>query len=716
MGVHRLKHSFSAGELSPLMAARLDFKRYANGCHKLRNMLCTTQGPATRRPGTEFVFDLNTLADFNPEAKVRYVPFVFNQFQSYTMIFYSTMANEPKLVFVQDQQMLRTDTLVVWDTWAYSGGSSAGYRDGSVPGIGDHPLADISIQLEVTATGEKILLKQPEEVYLAQDTGPDSIFYSFRTHEYDHADTAHLVTGVLQDGLIVGLDLPEGWDNNRFDWAQSNDQMLIAQANIPPYVISRVSQNEWTGAEWFLEAEYPKDSSDTPYWSPEKGFPETISFHQQRLGFGGNLFHRNTCWLTAAGEFNNFGAHTANEVGQTSDADAIIFTLDSGFQNKIAWIQSGKAFNIGTIGSEWTVVGGTRTSLTPSNILAQRQTNLGSEKNKPLMIGITSLFVELYGRSINEFVYDFNSDSYKTSDMAILSKHVTDDYPILDWTYQQVPDSIIWSVRTDGTLLGTTYQRQHEVIGWHVHNTEGKFRALTSIPGVSREDEVWFAVERFVKGVKHIYVERLADQFVSDESIDGHFLDSHVHYSNTPDIPQPSFLIASAPSPASVKFQKLHHLEGMTVAILIDGAVYPDQVVFEGAVIIEGIDDFDYAIIGLNYISEVWPTLGEVPSSQGDDTGTAEGRMQQIISLDVDLYNSGGLWMGRWSKEDEEQEEYVPIRKPGNDTDQAVPLYTGNYHFNFPEGFDRDSFYFIRQKQPLPLTVRAVTDNIEVFG
>jgi len=88
--------------------------------------------------------------------------------------------------------------------------------------------------------------------------------------------------------------------------------------------------------------------------------------------------------------------------------------------------------------------------------------------------------------------------------------------------------------------------------------------------------------------------------------------------------------------------------------------------------------------------------------------------MQRITSLVVDFYKTGGIWYGREDSEDGEKEEYAPFRVPSDLTNLAVPLYTGSYHIDFPEGFDRDSNYFIRQKQPLPLTLRAVVDNIEV--
>lgn len=50
-----VRNSFNAGELSPLMAARVDQARYPNGCASLCNMLLHPHGGAWRRPGLRFM-------------------------------------------------------------------------------------------------------------------------------------------------------------------------------------------------------------------------------------------------------------------------------------------------------------------------------------------------------------------------------------------------------------------------------------------------------------------------------------------------------------------------------------------------------------------------------------------------------------------------------------------------------------------------------------
>lgn len=614
MPFFRLKHSFTAGELSPLMNDRIDFDRYRNGCKVLKNMFCATQGPAVRRPGFEFIYDLGRIGQDPDKTNTRIIPFVFSETQSYVMIFYYHVNGAVRMV------LGATD----------SKGTSGLVTYGSVP------ITECPPGTPVTPT-------------------PGDILY---------------------------LDMPDGFILEEFDWAQSGDEMYLAQSEVQPHIIQRYDHECWVLAEVTF-TEQPVD------WSDQNGWPERVTFHQQRLVFAANKIRRQTVWMSQAGDYSSFGVSTP-----VVDSDAVTFTIASGKQNRIQWITSSKSLHIGTLGDEWTVSGNDQSALTPDNILAQRQTNSGSEANKPLMIGITTMFIEQHGRVINEFVYDYTYDSYKTSDMAILSPHLTEFYKITDWTYQQTPDSIIWSVREDGALLGITYQRQHKVVGWHVHDTQGRFQSISAIPGQTREDDVWVVVNRTIDGEEKYYIEKLADWYKSDIPDDGRFLDSYLVYMGAP----------------ATTVSGLVHLAGMEINALVDGTVHPPIFVDSlGRAILQYPGS--HIVLGLPYESEVRPHLADADIRDG----SSRGRNQRITNVKIDLYRSLGMYVGRWDREDGEHEEEIPFRVPGDLMGQAVPLFTGWYNLAFPEGFDLEAEYFIRQKQPLPLTVRGVVDEIEVY-
>lgn len=679
--VYRLKHSFSAGELSPLMDARLDFKRYASGCSKLLNMVCTTQGPGTRRSGFRFIYSLNDIGLDLADPRVRAIPFIFNENQAYALIFYMHTNGFPRMVvgtangLVVHGDPVQPFCPPVPYTVPYTG-----------VGIYNIPVdigAASEVQVRHTSSGgteTTLVLTTNYTITINTDPTADTINVTSGPTSSDGTLDFYIINS-KSPGDVVELILPDTWDIEEFDWAQSADEMYIAQSGLPPHSIKRYGHECWALDELAFVSQ-PAD------WSDDYGWPERVTFHQQRVAFAANLLKRQTVWMSQAGDFSSFATSTP-----VVDSDAVTFTLDSGTQNKIIWMNSAKSLNIGTIGNEWTVKGATQSALTPTNILAERQTNNGGEANKPLMVGVTTLFVERHGRIVNEFVYDYTFDSYKTSDMSILAPHLTELYSIIDWTYQQTPDSVIWGIRSDGVLLGITYQRQHEVIGWHQHTTDGKFKAITSIPGEGREDEVWAIINRTIDGNEVYYVEKMFEAFKSTDSLDARFLDSSVLYEGA----------------ATDTITGLDHLEGESVAILADGTVHPNVTVNSGSITLN--DEYSTILVGLNYISEIWP----LPPDAAGSEGTNLGRMQRVRHVLVDLYRSLGMEIGREDSEDGEYAETVPFRIPGDVTGTRVPLFTGIKKIDFPEGYDRQTKYFVRQRQPLPLTLRAAVDVVEFY-
>jgi hypothetical protein len=47
--------SFNSGEVSPLVRYRVDLAKYNSACISLNNSIASKYGPASRRPGLQFV-------------------------------------------------------------------------------------------------------------------------------------------------------------------------------------------------------------------------------------------------------------------------------------------------------------------------------------------------------------------------------------------------------------------------------------------------------------------------------------------------------------------------------------------------------------------------------------------------------------------------------------------------------------------------------------
>jgi hypothetical protein len=74
--------SFTAGQVSPRMEMRSQFPKYKTACRTLENMFVRPQGPVSRRPGTEYIADVN---DSNFPARL--IPFEYSTDDSYVLAF-----------------------------------------------------------------------------------------------------------------------------------------------------------------------------------------------------------------------------------------------------------------------------------------------------------------------------------------------------------------------------------------------------------------------------------------------------------------------------------------------------------------------------------------------------------------------------------------------------------------------------------------------------
>jgi len=74
--------NFTGGELSPRLDGRNDLAKYSSGCKTLQNMIVYPHGSASRRPGTNFVAEVENSAE-----KTRLIPFEFSTTQTYILEF-----------------------------------------------------------------------------------------------------------------------------------------------------------------------------------------------------------------------------------------------------------------------------------------------------------------------------------------------------------------------------------------------------------------------------------------------------------------------------------------------------------------------------------------------------------------------------------------------------------------------------------------------------
>ena len=154
----------------------------------------------------------------------------------------------------------------------------------------------------------------------------------------------------------------------------------------------------------------------------------------------------------------------------------------------------------------------------------------GSSKLRPITVGTNALYVQAVGQAIRDLKFDFGQDTYVGTDLSEFASHLFDGRTIVDWAYQQTPNSIVWMALDDGTLLGLTYVPEQDIWAFHRHDSVGgSCESLCCIPeGDShRLYAIW---NRTVDGNTVRYIERMHDRVMSDYKVDAIFLDSYLSF------------------------------------------------------------------------------------------------------------------------------------------------------------------------------------------
>lgn len=252
-------------------------------------------------------------------------------------------------------------------------------------------------------------------------------------------------------------------------------------------------------------------TAKNPFGS-SNNYPGVSTFFQQRWIPARTNNKPQTLNGSVTGSFENMNIRSPIQ-----DDDGYEFTIDSRQVNEIRWMVPLDVLIIGTSGSEWRMQGGRDGgSVTPTNVDLKQQSEWGVSHIQPLVIGNTILFIDGTETVVRDLLYSLEVDGYTGNDLTILANHLFEEYTASRWCYQKGKDSIVWTVRSDGTLLGMTYHREHKVWGWHRHDTNGYFEDISSVLNSSGVSDVYAIVRRTINGTTRRYIELFADRYFAN--------------------------------------------------------------------------------------------------------------------------------------------------------------------------------------------------------
>lgn len=435
-------------------------------------------------------------------------------------------------------------------------------------------------------------------------------------------------------------------------------------------------------------------------WSDTTGYPRCGTFADDRLFLAGASLFPQRLDGSKTGLYTNFSP--SNTAGTVAADNAVAFTLNSDDVNAVEWmISTEKGLLAGTSRGEWLIRPSSLTeALTPTNISGKPATRYGSASVAPVIAGKAVLFVQRAARKVRELAYVFEVDGFKAPDMSLLAEHITRP-SVVELAYQEQPQAIMWGARSDGVLLGLTYERDQKVVAWHRHELGGASNAAgDEIPVVesvavvptpdATRDELYLVVQRYINGQARRYVEYMSKIWeVEDEQEDAFHVDCGW---------------TAIDSPASDTITGLWHLEGQTVGAYIDGARHNDITIANGKAV------FDYAGT-IKTVGYFYPSDGQtMPAEGGAQDGTAQGKTKRISKVGFWLVDTLGLKYGM----DVDNLTEILVRQWGDDYGIATPLFTGVVRERFEGDYDKLGQVYWRCDGPFPATVLAIMPQFEV--
>lgn len=437
-------------------------------------------------------------------------------------------------------------------------------------------------------------------------------------------------------------------------------------------------------ASWTLES---------TAWNATDGYPSCGTFYEERLCVAASPAYPETVWGSAVGDYES-------HLRGVADADAFEFTLTGKEVSIIQWIEPDEYLLIGSVG-KISRLGpqDTGKALTPTNVVAKRQSPDGAANIMPVAAGNAVLYVQRTGfdgeagLKIGELTWSWEKEKYVTPDMLLLADSVARP-GIAGIAYQLQPNSVLWAYRTDGGLLSFTYLREQDVAGWAEHPIDGEVESVSVIPG-DGYGEVWAVIKRTINGATVRNVEMMAAIFtdsaatyVTNKGLNAFFVDCGLTYNGVP----------------ATVISGLAHLEGETVAVLADGGYAGTTTVTNSKITLRTAASVVH--VGLPYDGILQKMRPEIPMRDG----TAQGRTKKVNELNVRVYCSGPFEVGPDTNNldtCEDKERDVILGDP-------YPLFTGDLPIGYDESYNKDARIMIVQDKPMPLTVVAIMPEMSV--
>ena len=772
--VRTLQRSFAGGEMSPEMFGRIDDVKYQTGAATMKNFIAVPQGPAENRPGFAFVREVK-----DSTKRTRLIPFTYSTTQTMVIELgagYIRFHTQGATLLSGGSPYEIVNPYAEADLFDIHYVQSADVMTLVHPNYAPRELRRLGATnwtLTTITFGSPIT--SPTGVSATR-----YIPASSSTNADTYETMSYVVTAIAADDIGESTQSSVATvTNNIFVTGATNTIAWTAVAGATRYRVYKLLGGLYgyigsTTGTSIVDNNIAPDLSITPpiydnEFVSSGNYPGAVSYFEQRRCFAGTLNEPQKIWMTKSGTESNLSYGLP-----IRDDDRIEFRVAAREANTIRHIVPLTQLLLLTGSAEWRVSSLNSDEITPTTISVRPQSYIGASNVQPVIINNALVYCSARGGHVRELGYNWQANGFITNDMSIRSAHLFDNYEITDMAFSKAPIQMVWFVSTSGLLLGLTYTPEQQIGAWHKHDTDGVFESCTTVAEGS-EDRLYVIVKRTIDGQTKRYVERMASrQF--DSIDDAFFVDSGATYDGTNttattitvsggttwgpadvltltassaifsypgsgdvndaivltdtagtkyrltilatssttvatarvDITLPAGLRNTATavwSFARNTISGLSWLEGKTVSILADGAVQPQKVVTSGVITIDRASSIVH--IGLPYESD----LQSLPLAMGIDNGMGQGRYKNVNKAWLRVFQSSGIFIGPDANNltEAKQRTTEPYGTPPELKTQEIQIMLT------PSWLDSGQV-FVRQSDPLPLTIVGMTLEVAIGG
>lgn len=728
--VRTLQRAFNAGEVTPELFGLIDNPKYRSGLAKCRNFITRPQGPAENRPGFRFVHEVK-----DSTKRTRLIPFTYSTTQTMvievgagyfrfhtqaaTLLFGAASAWATSTAYAVGDLRTNGGTTYYCQTAHTSGVFATDLGAGkwyAQPASGEYEVpnsyaeadlfdihyvqsADVLTLVHVNyppaelrrlGATQWVLSSINFAAPIAAPGAPTVSTSGFTGTAYTYT---YVVTAVTQDGIgesvasaqtAVSSNLLQSGVSVTISWAAVTGALRYNVYKLQAGVFGYIGR---TSGLSISDTNIAPDVSKTPpiydsVFGASGDYPAAVSYFEQRRVFAGTTNKPQNIWMTRAGTESNMSYGLP-----TKDDDRIAFRVAAREANAIRHIVPLTQLLMLTADAEWRVSSINSDAITPTTISVRPQSYVGCSNVQPVIVNNAVLYASQRGGHVFEMGYNWQANGFVTGDVCLSSAHLFDNLAVVDMALSKVPHPLMWAVSSNGKLLGFTYVPDQQIGAWHQHDTDGSFESVAVVSEGS-DDALYCVIRRTINGVQKRYVERMETRNFADDH-DAFFVDCGLTYSGTP----------------ATVISGLGHIEGKTVSILADGAVYPQAVVTGGAITLP--HSASKVHVGLPITAD----LHTLPAVLNTDDSMAQTRRMNVNKVWLRVYRSSGIFAG--PEEDRLVESKPrttePYGTPPSLKSEVVPL-------TVPPSWGDGGQIFVRQVDPLPLTVVSLGLEVSVGG